>query len=108
MTLQKPGNGFLSLSVQQIRIAIDSNFKSCYTITINREEVLNMEKRCYLLENSWAAMRAVDEVCDHVELGFAPGLRFYREMVAVTFIAHREDFITIERLIRSYEKELES
>ena len=67
-----------------------------------------MEKRCYLLENSWAAMRAVDEICDCVELGFAPGLRFYREAVAVTFIAHKEDFITIERLIRPYEKELES
>lgn len=67
-----------------------------------------MEKRCYLLENSWAAMKTVDEVCDRVELGFAPGLRFYREAVAVTFIAHREDFITIERLIHPYEKELES
>ena len=67
-----------------------------------------MEKRCYLLKNSWEAMRAVDEVCDRVELGFAPGLRFYREAVAVTFIAPPEGFPVIEDIIHPYENELES
>ena len=67
-----------------------------------------MEKRSYLLKNSWEAMRAVDEVCDRVELGFAPGLRFYREAVAVTFIALPEGFPIIEDIIRPYENELES
>ena len=67
-----------------------------------------MEKRCYLLENSWEAMKAIDEVCDRVELGFAPGLRFYREVVAVTFVAPTENFSVIETIIRPYECELES
>ena len=67
-----------------------------------------MEKRCYLLENSWAAMKAIDKVSDWVKLGCQPGLRFYRDAVAATFTAREEDFITIERLIHTYEKELES
>lgn len=66
-----------------------------------------MEKRCYLLENSWAAMKAIDKVGDWVKLGCQPNLRFYRDTVAVTFSAYGEDFITIERLIHPYEKELE-
>lgn len=66
-----------------------------------------MEKRCYLLENSWAAMKAIDKVSDWVKLGCQPNLRFYRDAAAVTFTACEEDFVTIERLIHPYEKERE-
>lgn len=84
------------------KLKLDTSKKLCYNDTIKRKEVLTMTTKCYFLDNSNAAARAVDYLANLIPC-FIRGLFVAKDgSLTVTIEARNEDLATVERILAPY------
>lgn len=74
----------------------------CYTYIIKEKEMTTMTTKCYFLNNSDAAARAVDYLANLIPCFIRELLVTKDGFLTVTIEARNEDIVTVETILAPY------